>query len=200
MGTRTIRVTFKIEGVATDVTSALLSDATGTYGVWNDTDSEVTVADATAMTHDSTGVYSYSFDADYGSVYTAWVELVYGGNTYRQQHSFAATFVTDPDDATLCVVQFRVKLSTTAVASAVCKAKLLGVNQAADGTILSNEESSDTTDSDGVAELQLVQKGSIVKGSGLYKIWVEIAGKPVASVETTIPNQSTIYFEDMLLA
>ena len=49
-----------------------------------------------------------------------------------------------------------------------------------------------------LAELELVRNDSIVKGSGKYKIWVEIDGKPVASAHTTIPNQSTVYFEDLL--
>jgi len=89
-------------------------------------------------------------------------------------------------------------LSDTAVSGAVCKAQLLGINQAADGTVLSNAISSDTTDSEGVAELQLVREDSIVKGNGVYKIWVEIASAPVASVETTIPNQNTVLFEDLL--
>ena len=101
-------------------------------------------------------------------------------------------------DASLCIVTFTVKLSATAVEGAVCRAKLLGVNHAIDGTILSNAESSDTTDSEGGAELQLVKKGYISHGSGIYRITVEISGKPVASVETTIPSQATISFEDLL--
>jgi hypothetical protein len=106
--------------------------------------------------------------------------------------------ITAPSAPELCTVQFRVKKSGTAVEGAVCKANLAGINQAADGTILSNQELSDTTDSLGVAELELVQIGSIVKGCGIYSITVEIDGKPVASVKTTIPNQSTILFEDLL--
>jgi hypothetical protein len=112
--------------------------------------------------------------------------------------SLSAISITAPAAVSLCTVQFRVKLSDTAVEGAVCKAKLQGINQAADGTILSNEESSDTTDAQGVAELQLVRKGAIVKGSGVYRIWIEIAGKPVASVEVTIPSQSTTLFEDLI--
>jgi hypothetical protein len=131
-----------------------------------------------------------------GYTYSGTTVVVNGDETAT--YSMTATSITPPSDATLTTIQFRVKLSNTAVAGAVCKAKLLGVNQCSDGTILSNEESSDTTDADGIAELELVQKGSIVKGSGLYKIWVEIAGRPVASVETKIPSQSTILFEDLL--
>jgi hypothetical protein len=63
---------------------------------------------------------------------------------------------------------------------------------------LSNEDSSDTTDAQGVAELELVQRGAIIKGSGIYDMRVEIAGSPVASVKAAIPNQSTVLFEDLL--
>ncbi len=112
--------------------------------------------------------------------------------------SLTAITISAPSAASLCTVSFQVNLAATPVSGAVCKAKLLGTNQASDGVILSNAESSDTTDSEGNAELELVRKDSIVKGNGIYKIWIEIDGKPVASVETTVPNQATVYFEDML--
>ena len=80
----------------------------------------------------------------------------------------------------------------------MCKAKLMGISVASDGTVLSNQEVSDTTDSSGVAELELVQKNQIVKGSEKYKITVEVDGMSVASVETAIPNQATILFEELL--
>lgn len=144
----------------------------------------------------------------HAKTYTIYVEATVdgdkGGITYEftayggQGSALEDVAITAPATPDLCTVQFRVNLSSTAVSGAVCKAKLLGINQAADGIILSNEEVSDTTDSEGIAELQLVRKASIVKGSGIYKIWIEIDGKPVASIETTIPNQSTVLFEDLL--
>lgn len=83
MGTRLISKTWRVDGVLTNVTTAKLSDPTGTYGVKrNDTDA-VIVADATAMTKASTGVYEYSFTDAEGIAYTAYVEIVYGGATYR---------------------------------------------------------------------------------------------------------------------
>lgn len=148
-----------------------------------------------------------TFNLDDGT-YTVAISLIgytYSGTTLvvdgdeTETYSMTALTITEPSDVTLCTVQFRVKLSNTAVSGAVCKAKLQGVNQAADGTILSNVETSDTTDSEGIAELELVRKGSIVKGSGVYKIWIEISGNPVSSVETAIPNQSVILFEDLLI-
>jgi hypothetical protein len=144
------------------------------------------------------GAYTYDLAARISGYQPTTDTITVSADAWTKTISLTAISITSPEAASLCTVQFRVKLSDTAVSGAVCKAKLLGINQATDGTILSNAELSDTTDSEGVAELQLVQKGSILKGSGLYKISVEIDGKPVASVETTIPNQSTYLFEDLL--
>jgi hypothetical protein len=91
MATRTVRASFKIGGVLTTPTTAKLSDATGAYGVKRDDTDAVVVADATAMTPESTGIYTYSFTSIDGVAYTAWVEFVYGGNTYRQEINFAAS-------------------------------------------------------------------------------------------------------------
>jgi hypothetical protein len=144
------------------------------------------------------GAYTYDLAVRLAGYQPTTDTITVSADAWTKTVSLTALSITAPDDASLCTVQFRVKLSATAVSGAVCKARLLGTNQAANGTILSPEELSDTTDSEGVAELQLVQKGSIVKGDGRYKIWTEIAGKTVASVETVIPNQSTILFEDLL--
>lgn len=64
------------------MTSVILSDSTGTYGIKrNDTDA-VVVADNTAMTNVSTGVYSYTFsDPADDLTYTVALEVVYGGET-----------------------------------------------------------------------------------------------------------------------
>lgn len=138
-----------------------------------------------------------------GKVYTIYVEATVdsdtGGITYEFKAVGART-ITEPSEPSLCTVQFRVKLSGTAVSGAVCKARFVGINQATDGTILSTAELSDTTDSQGIAELSLVRRDSIAKGNGIYKIWVEIAGVEVSSVETTIPNQSIYLYEDLLEA
>lgn len=94
MATRLIKRTFKVEGVLTNVTTALLSDPTGTYGVKrNDTDA-VVVADGTAMTNSATGVYEYSFEDVEGVAYTAYVEFVYAGATYHIEVDFAARSAT----------------------------------------------------------------------------------------------------------
>jgi len=82
MATRLISKSWEVEGVLTDVTSAKLSDSTGTYGIKrNDTDA-VVVADGTAMTKSATGTYQYSFTDTVDIAYTAYVEIVYGGDTF----------------------------------------------------------------------------------------------------------------------
>lgn len=82
MATRTISKSWKVDGVLTDVTSAVLSDPTGTYGIKRDDTDAVVVADGTAMTHDSSGIYDYSFTDTVNVSYTAYVEIVYSGATY----------------------------------------------------------------------------------------------------------------------
>lgn len=83
MATRLISKAWRVENVLTNVTTAKLSDPTGTYGVKrNDTDA-VVVADGTNMTNSSTGIYEYSFSDVANVSYTAYVEIVYLGATYH---------------------------------------------------------------------------------------------------------------------
>lgn len=96
MGTRTIRRTWVVDDVLTDVTTAKLSDPTGTYGVKrNDTDA-VVVADGVSMTKIATGSYEYSFtEPASGLSYTAYVEFVYDGQTYHFESDLASILPTD---------------------------------------------------------------------------------------------------------
>lgn len=91
-GSHSVRILWKVDGVLTDVTSAKLSDATGSYGVQRDDTLDVVVADGTDMTNESTGIYTYSFDEPAQDLtYTAWAEIVYGGNTYRFEYDITGT-------------------------------------------------------------------------------------------------------------
>jgi len=80
--------TWAPDDVLTNVTTALLSDPTGTYGVKRtDTDATV-VADATAFVNDSTGTYSYDLtEPAVGLTYEYYVEIVYAGQTFRFERS-----------------------------------------------------------------------------------------------------------------
>jgi len=93
MATRTVTKTWKVDGVLTDPTSVKLSDPTGTYGI-KDGDDNVIVADDTAMTKVATGTYEYSFTDSEDTAYTAYIEIVYGGNTYRFEEDLPARAAT----------------------------------------------------------------------------------------------------------
>lgn len=160
---------------------------------------------ATGITNSSGQITTWVFDAHTYSLAVrlpgyqpSTGTLTVSGNAWAKSISLTQLSITPPSSPNLCTVQFRVKLSDTPVAGAICKAKLLGINQAADGTILSNDELTDTTDVNGIAEIELVQRGSIIKGNGVYTISVDINGKPAASVQTTIPSQQVVLFEDLL--
>jgi len=58
------------------------------------------VADGTAMTNSSTGVYEYSFTDQDDIAYTAYVEFVYGGATYHFECDYAARSSTTGLDLT----------------------------------------------------------------------------------------------------
>lgn len=83
-----IRFEFKVDGALTDVTSVVLSDPTGAFGVRRTDTNAVVVADGTALTKESTGVYSYTFtDPVAGLTYNYWLEYVYDGATYRSEQN-----------------------------------------------------------------------------------------------------------------
>jgi hypothetical protein len=144
------------------------------------------------------GAYTYDLAASIGGYQPATDTITVTEDGWAKTISLSIISITAPSDPTLCTVQFRVKKGATAVSGAKCYAELQGINQASDGTVLSNDELSATTDAQGIAELELVQEGEIVKGSGLYKIRIEIDGKPVANTKVKIPNQATALFGDLL--
>lgn len=80
---RILEKTWLVEGVLTNVTSAKLSDPTGTFGVKRNDTNSVVVADGTDMLNGSTGVYEYSFEDVQDIAYTAYVEFVYDGSTFH---------------------------------------------------------------------------------------------------------------------
>ena len=91
MSNVTFRIDFEIDGVASDPTSIVLSDPTGAYGVKDDSDDSVVVADGTAVTKSATGSYYYTLTtATAGSTYTAYFEYVLGGETYHSSDTQTA--------------------------------------------------------------------------------------------------------------
>ncbi len=80
----TIRKTWNVNGTPANPDSIVLSDPTGAYGIRRDDTGAVIVAAGTPMTQVATGVFEYTVTGvDAGTTYTAWIAIVYGGETYR---------------------------------------------------------------------------------------------------------------------
>ena len=95
-------LTFKwsVDSVLTNVTTALLSDPTATFGVQRTDTSATVVADGTAFTNPSTGIYQYDLtEPAAGLTYLYWIEVVYAGETIRWDETVTgATSVSDEYD------------------------------------------------------------------------------------------------------
>jgi hypothetical protein len=84
ISTTVIRCEVRKDGVLTDATSVVLSDAGATYGVRRLDTMAVVVAAGTAFTHDATGIYTYTFtDPAPGLTYQYSRSVVLDGVTYR---------------------------------------------------------------------------------------------------------------------
>ena len=90
MATRLVTAVLEVEGVRTDATSAKLSDPTGTYGVKENVSGDIIVADGTDMTRTGVGTYEYPFEDEVGIAYTAYIEIVYDGDTRYVEKDYAA--------------------------------------------------------------------------------------------------------------
>lgn len=87
MSTTTIQAIYKVGGVLTDPDSnqVFLSDSAAAYGVKRTDTDAVVVADNTAMTRISTGVYQYAItDPAYDLTYQYATEAVISGHTFRE--------------------------------------------------------------------------------------------------------------------
>jgi hypothetical protein len=85
----TLETTFRVDGTLTNPTSVVMSDPTNTYGVRRQDTQAVVVANNTAMTNVSTGVYRHTFTAPAaGLTYEWYVEVVYNGITYHSEKEF----------------------------------------------------------------------------------------------------------------
>jgi len=85
-----IRKKWFADGVPVNPTSIKLSSPTGTYGVRRTDTLAVVVADNTAMTNVTTGVYQHTFtDPADGLTYEYYIEVVYATETYYLQGTIA---------------------------------------------------------------------------------------------------------------
>ncbi len=86
----TIRFTIKVDGVPADATYCALSDPTGAYGARRSDTLAVVVADATAMTRVSAGIYEHTFsDPALDLTYGYYVEYTLAGATYYSEGEIA---------------------------------------------------------------------------------------------------------------
>ena len=73
-----------IDGTLTNATSVVMSDPTNTYGLKRTDTDAILVANNTALTNVSPGVYQYNLtDPESGLSYDYWIEVVYSGQTYH---------------------------------------------------------------------------------------------------------------------
>ncbi len=98
MPSLTIRKTWTVNNVPANPDSVVLRDPSGAYGIRRDDTGAMIVVAGTAMSQVATGIYEYTAaGVDAGTTYTAWIEIVYGGDTYR----FQVTAVAGVDAATI---------------------------------------------------------------------------------------------------
>lgn len=87
---RIVSQIFKVAGVPTDVTSAVLEDPTNTYGVKRNDTNQAVVAAGTAMSRVAVGTYQYTFNDIAGVAFTAFVKFTYGSSVYYIEADFPA--------------------------------------------------------------------------------------------------------------
>ncbi len=90
--TITIRETFEIDGVLTDLDSvpAFTAENASYSGVIRNQDDAVVVAADTTLTKSATGTYTYSFTESPNSyTYTYWIKWIYSSTTYYDEHTIS---------------------------------------------------------------------------------------------------------------
>lgn len=90
--TITIRETFEIDGVLTDLDAvpAFTAEDSAYSGVIRNQDDTVVVVADTTLTKVATGTYTYSFTESPNSyTYTYWIKWIYDGTTYYDEHTIS---------------------------------------------------------------------------------------------------------------
>lgn len=105
----------------------------------------------------------------------------------------------------LCKVLFQINKDGQPIEGAICQAILASQNVAATGTLLAQQTNERRTNHLGKCELELVQKGQIVKGSKIYKFTVRVPDatstdgfKTTSKKEVEIPDVSEIEYWELL--
>jgi len=123
VSTVTIRRTFKLGGVVTDMTGdVLLTDSGGTYAVKNADTGAVVVTAPVTMMHGGTGVYSYSFTATAAN-YVYSMKFVYGGETFYATGTIAVPGAGTPASPASLIAEMKIQFG--GVPSAVDRITLI---------------------------------------------------------------------------
>lgn len=149
MATKKIFIEYKIDGVLSSAYSVELSSSDSTFGVKKQ-DGTIVVADGTAVTNSSVGVYEYELTVEDGVIYTAsWeilssvgAEPIYATQTLGPFSSISETIVKSIPDSRGTFVQgslCALFLSLTDVHGNPLKAETISLSVSKDGsTVLSN--------------------------------------------------------------
>jgi uncharacterized phiE125 gp8 family phage protein len=107
----------KVDGVATNATSVVLSNPTGAYGVKRTDTDAVVVADSTAMVWSALGVYKYTFAEPAANLAYSWyAEWVYLGDTYYAEFTHTAGVAASADTLVVTVANAKQHLRVTSSA------------------------------------------------------------------------------------
>jgi len=132
--------------------------------------------------------------------YTGTSESLVVDGDETDTRELTAQSITPPAAASLCTIGTYVfdgagQPDSGATFAAVLEAE----NAAVDTALLTLQTTTDTTDSNGYGELQLLRADQFTNGTGRYHITVaDSDGNRCMSVRMAIPNQATAMLEDLL--
>jgi hypothetical protein len=122
MSSRNVKFRYNLNGVPTDVTTAVLRDPTGAFGLRRVSNGAVVLPQNTAIPRISAGRYLLAVPGlTAGVQYEYWVEWTVGGETDRRQKFFTITSDVDPVSRYTTYPRFIRKWGTKVVAEATQK-------------------------------------------------------------------------------
>jgi hypothetical protein len=108
------------------------------------------------------------------------------------------TTIADPPDAGVCRLIAYVFWNDEPVSGATVSARLKGINQGTDGKLMSRVAKEATTNSSGLATLDLIQGGEFVDGDGVYVIEAIHNRNVIWQIESAMPDETSVNVEDLI--
>lgn len=108
------------------------------------------------------------------------------------------TTISDPPDAGVCRLAAYVFWNDEPVSGATVSARLKGINQGTDGKLMSRVAKEATTNSSGLATLDLIQGGEFVDGDGVYVIEAVHNRNVIWQIESAMPDEAQANVEDLI--